>query len=154
MKLTGSYLVPGTQERTYALLQDPVVLARCMPGCEGLDRIAENEYAMRMKMVLASISGQFDGKVRIAEANPPDSFRLSVEGAGKIGFVKGDGLLTLTPEGAATSVKYEGDVQVGGTIANVGQRLVETTARMLIKRFFEKLGAEISGIPLSASSHK
>ncbi len=139
MKLTGSYLVPVSQERAYALLQDPVVLARCMPGCEGLDRIAENEYAMRMKMVLASISGQFNGKVRITEPAPPNSFRLTVEGSGKIGFMKGDGLLTLTQEGAATSVKYDGEVHVGGTIANVGQRLVETTARMLIKRFFDKL---------------
>jgi carbon monoxide dehydrogenase subunit G len=139
VKLTGAYTLPGTPERAYALLQDPVVLAACMPGCEGLDRIADNEYAMRMKMVLASISGQFEGKVRISEANPPVSFRLTVEGSGKIGFVKGGGLLTLAPEGPGTSVKYEGEVQVGGTIANVGQRLVETTARMLIKRFFDKL---------------
>jgi len=139
VKISGGYTVPAPQERVYALLQDPDVLARCMPGCEGLTRVAENEYAMKMKMVLASISGKFDGKVRISEANPPNSFRLSVEGAGKIGFIKGTGLIALTPDNAATSVKYEGEVQVGGTIANVGQRLVETTARLLIKRFFDKL---------------
>ncbi len=145
MKLTGSYTVPGPRERAYALLQDPAVLAQCMPGCEGLDRIGENEYAMRMKMTLASISGKFDGKVRISDPNPPESFRLLVEGSSKIGFVKGDGLLTLSAaDGGGTSVRFEGDVQVGGTIANVGQRLVETTARMLIKRFFEKLAATVS----------
>lgn len=144
MKLTGSYTVPGPRERAYALLQDPAVLAQCMPGCEGLDRIGENEYAMRMKMTLASISGKFEGKVRISDANPPESFRLLVEGSGKIGFVKGDGLLTLAAGEGGTSVRFDGDVQVGGTIANVGQRLVETTARMLIKRFFEKLAATAS----------
>ena len=122
MKLTGSYTVPGPRERAYALLQDPAVLAQCMPGCEGLDRIGENEYAMRMKMTLASISGKFEGKVRISDANPPESFRLLVEGSSKIGFVKGDGLLTLSAADGGTSVRFEGDVQVGGTIANVGQR--------------------------------
>jgi carbon monoxide dehydrogenase subunit G len=142
MKVSGAYPLAVPQERAYALLQDPVILAKCMPGCEGLDKIAENEYAMRMKMVLASISGQFTGKVKIAEPNPPNSFRLIVEGAGKIGFMKGDGLLTLTPEGTGTSVQFDGDVQVGGTMASVGQRLLDTTARMLIKRFFDKLATE------------
>jgi carbon monoxide dehydrogenase subunit G len=142
VKIAGTCTVPAAQERAYALLQDPGVLARCMPGCEGLDRIGDNEYAMRMKMVLASISGKFEGKVRIADASPPDSFRLIVEGTGKIGFMKGDGLLRLTP-GNSTNVAFEGDVQVGGTIAAVGQRLIETTAKMLIKRFFEKLNAEV-----------
>ena len=65
-----------------------------------------------------------------------------VEGTGKIGFMKGDGLLTLSPAGDGTNVQYDGDVQVGGTIAAVGQRLLDTTARMLIKRFFEKLATE------------
>jgi carbon monoxide dehydrogenase subunit G len=152
VKLTGSYTVPGPRERAYALLQDPAVLAQCMPGCEGLDRIGENEYAMRMKMTLASISGKFDGKVRITDANPPESFRLIVEGSSKIGFIKGDGLLTLSPGETGASVRFEGDVQVGGTIANVGQRLIETTARMLIKRFFEKLAATTSVLRATESA--
>jgi len=112
-----------------------------MPGCEGLEKIGDNEYAMKMKMALAAVSGRFDGKVRIADPEPPARFRLIVEGSGKIGFMKGDGLITLTPAGAATDVAYDGDVQVGGTIAAVGQRLIDTTARMLIKRFFDKLNS-------------
>jgi uncharacterized protein len=109
--------------------------------------------------------------VKIADANPPSSFRLIVEGTGKIGFMRGEGLLTLSaaapvPEvgptlaavirdarnGASatagpadTAVCYEGDMQVGGTIANVGQRLIDTTAKMLIRRFFEKLSQEAAG---------
>ena len=71
------------RERAYALLHDPAVLARCMPGCESLEKIGEDEYAMRMKMVLASVSGLFQGKVRTSEPNPPESFRLLVEGAGQ-----------------------------------------------------------------------
>ena len=141
MKIAGSYQLAMPQDRAYATMQDPAVLARCMPGCEGLEKIGDNEYAMKMKMALAAVSGRFDGKVRIADPEPPARFRLIVEGSGKIGFMKGDGLITLTPAGAATDVAYDGDVQVGGTIAAVGQRLIDTTARMLIKRFFDKLNS-------------
>jgi carbon monoxide dehydrogenase subunit G len=96
---------------------------------------------MKMKMAMASISGAFEGKVRITDQQPPSSFKLIVEGSGKIGFMKGEGLLKLTPSGDATEVSYEGDVQVGGTIAAVGQRLIDATAKMMIKRFFDKLSA-------------
>ena len=122
-------------------MQDPEVLARAIPGCESLEKIGENEYRMKMKMALAAFSGAFDGKVRISEQTPPSSFRLDVEGSGKVGFLKGSGLLNLTPSDGATSVAYEGDVQVGGTIAAVGQRLIEGTAKSMIKRFFEKLAS-------------
>ena len=142
MKVAGTYRLAIPRERAYALLQDPVILARCMPGCESLEKIGEDEYAMRMKMVLAAVSGKFDGKVRITEALPPAQFRLHVEGAGKIGFMKGDGLLMLVEAESVTDVRYEGEVHVGGTIASVGQRLIDGTAKMLIKRFFDKLGTE------------
>lgn len=142
MKVSGTYRLAIPRESAYALLQDPVILARCMPGCESLEKIGEDEYAMRMKMVLAAVSGKFDGKVRITEALSPSQFRLHVEGAGKIGFMKGDGLLTLVEAESATDVRYEGEVHVGGTIASVGQRLIDGTAKMLIKRFFEKLSTE------------
>lgn len=142
MKISGVYLIPVPQSRAYALLQDPTVLAKSMPGCDTLERIGENEFHMKMKMVMASMSGLFDGKVRIADPHPDTSFRLIVEGTGKIGFMRGDGLLTLSPNGVGTNVHYDGSVEVGGTIAAVGQRLLDTTARMLIKRFFEKLTSE------------
>ena len=142
MKIAGAHVVLVPPEQAYALLQDPVALAKAMPGCEALELIGEDEYHMKMKMLLASMSGLFDGKVRIVDQNPVSSFRLIVEGSGKIGFMKGDGLLTLTPADGGTNVAYEGSVEVGGTIAAVGQRLLDTTSRMLIRRFFEKLNAE------------
>jgi carbon monoxide dehydrogenase subunit G len=144
VKIDGTYRVALPQDRAYAVLQDPVVLARCMPGCEGLEKIGEGEYAMKMKMVLAAVSGKFDGKVRIADTEPPNRFRLIVEGAGKIGFMKGDGLLLLSPVDGGTSVAFDGDVHVGGTLAAVGQRLLDTTARMLIKKFFDRLAETAS----------
>jgi uncharacterized protein len=142
VKISGSYTLPLPRERAYQIMQDPEILARAIPGCENLERIGPDEYRMKMKMALASLSGAFEGKVRITEQTPPESFRLVVEGSGKIGFVKGDGLLKLSPIEGGTEVAYEGDAQVGGTMAAVGQRLIDGTAKMMIKKFFEKLAAE------------
>ena len=142
MKIAGSTTLNLPPERAYELMQDPEVLARAMPGCEALEKIGPDEYRMKMKMALASLSGAFEGKVKITDQTPPSSFRLAVEGTGKIGFMKGEGLLKLAPaDGGATEVSYEGDVQVGGTMAAVGQRLIDGTAKMMIRRFFEKLAA-------------
>ncbi len=142
MKLTGTYTIPIERERAYQLLQDPGVLARSMPGCDHLSLIAPDEYEMRMKMMISSIQGLFSGKVRIADRNAPEGFRLTVEGTGKVGFMKGDGVLRLSSLYSSTEIHYEGEVQVGGMIASVGQRLLDTTSRFLIKKFFEKLTAE------------
>jgi uncharacterized protein len=142
LKITGSHNLPITAALAYTAMQDPEMLARAIPGCESLERIGEDEYHMKMKMVLASLSGLFEGKVRITDQAPPESFRLVVEGSGKIGFVKGDGVLKLVSIENGTEVSYEGDAQIGGTIASVGQRLIDGTAKMMIKRFFERLTAE------------
>ena len=143
MKISGSYALPLSQERAYQIMQDPKVLAQAIPGCEELEKTGENEYRMKMKMVLASLSGVFDGKVKITDQMPPSSFRLVIEGSGRPGFVKGDGLLKLSAVDTGTEVSYEGDAQVGGTIAAVGQRLLDGTAKIMIRRFFEKL-AEVA----------
>jgi uncharacterized protein len=139
VKISGTQTLALQREEAYNRMQDPAVLASCMPGCESLEKIGDDEYRMKMKLAMASLSGAFEGKVRLADQNPPDSFRLIVEGSGKLGFMKGDGLLRFTPAGDATDVAYEGDVQVGGTMAAVGQRLIDATAKMMIKRFFDKL---------------
>jgi uncharacterized protein len=147
MKITGSYTVPVPREKAYTLLQDPEILAKCMPGTQSLNKIGEDHYEMKMRMVIAALSGSFDGKVRLADQNPPESFRLLMEGSGKIGFVRGDGLLKLSSNGdSTTKVDYEGEVHVGGTMAAVGQRLLDTTSKMIIRKFFEKLVVQIGKV--------
>ena len=156
MKISGSYTLPVARERAYQMLQDPEVLAKCMPGTDHLAKIGPDEYEMKMKMVISAVQGLFAGKIRVADQKPPEQFRLLVEGSGKVGFLKGEGVLTLVPSAAppsstSTEVRYEGDVQVGGVIAGVGQRLLDTTAKLVIRKFFEKL-AELAGqAPLPAS---
>jgi uncharacterized protein len=142
VKIDGTYTIPVEQQRVYTLLQDPGILAKCMPGCDHLARIADDEYEMKMKVVISSLNGLFAGKVRIADQNPPDAFRLIVEGDGKVGFLKGEGLLTLLRLDTSTEVRYKGEVQVGGTIARVGQRLLDATSKLIIKKFFERLTSE------------
>lgn len=149
MKISGMHSLPVDPRRAYQALQDPAMLARCMPGCDRLDKVGEDAYEMKLKMLIASISGQFEGKVRIADHNPHQSFRLIVEGAGKIGFVKGEGLLTLVPNEKGTHIGFDGEVHIGGTIASVGQRLIDTTSKMMIKRFFDKLASEVVRTPPS-----
>jgi carbon monoxide dehydrogenase subunit G len=138
MKISGSNVVPLPLERTYFMLQDPDTLARSMPGCQSLEKIGEDEYKMKMKMVMAAVSGNFDGTVKIVDRTP-EGYRLMVDGNGKIGFMKGEGALIFATHDDGTHVSYEGDVQVGGTIAAVGQRLIDATAKLMIKRFFDKL---------------
>ena len=152
MKISGSYVVPAPPERAYSMLQDPEVLAKSMPGCDQLTRIGPDEYQMKLKMAIASIQGLFAGKVKIEDQNPPQSFKLSVEGTGKVGFMKGSGVLTLTPQGEGTQVAFEGEVQVGGMIAGVGQRLVETTAKFIIRKFFDKLAEQVTAAQKSPAS--
>lgn len=139
MKFSGAYSLPLAPERAYQMMQDPEVLSRAIPGCQSLEQTGESEYRMKMTLVLASLSGAFEGRVRITEQSPPSSFRLFVEGSGRIGFLKGEGLLKIQAADRGAQVSYEGEAQVGGTIAAVGQRLIDGTARMMIKKFFERL---------------
>ncbi len=144
MKISGSYELALPPARAYTILQDPAILARCMPGCDHLNRIGETEdghvaYEMKMKMAISSVQGLFAGTVKLADPNEPSSFRLIVEGSGKIGFMKGEGVLTFVESGAGTDVRYEGEVNVGGVIAGVGQRLLDVTAKHIIKKFFGKV---------------
>jgi carbon monoxide dehydrogenase subunit G len=150
MKIAGISQLPLQPEQAYTFLQNPVVVAKCIPGCQRLDRTDDGEYAMRMKIRMAMVSGQFDGTLRITDRAPTASFRMAVEGSGKIGFMKGEGRITVAGAEGGSSVHYEGEVQVGGLIANVGQRLIETSAKMAIKRFFDAMAAEARTISMGA----
>lgn len=145
MKIQGQQTLPASRDRVWKALLDPEVLGRTLPGCEGLEPVGPDEYKMHMKLAVASVQGLFDGRVKIEDQQPPESYRLSVEGRGKVGFVKGGGAFRLEAAGDnGTVVNYEGAVSVGGLIAGVGQRLLDMTSKMMIKRFFTALSAELA----------
>ena len=140
MKIKGQYSLGAPQQQVYEALLDPEILARTLPGCESLEPIADNQYRMKMKLAVAGVQGLFEGKVSLEDQQPPESYRLRLGGQGKIGFVNGNGRLTLRSSDPSTTViEYEGDVKVGGLIAGVGQRLMDMTTKMMIKRFFTSL---------------
>ncbi len=144
MKIQGQQTLPASRDRVWKALLDPEVLGRTLPGCDGLEAAGPDEYKMHMKLAIASVQGVFDGRVKIEDQNPPESYKLSVEGRGKVGFVKGGGAFRLEPAGdSETLVHYEGDVSVGGLIAGVGQRLLDMTSKMMIKRFFSAFSSEL-----------
>ena len=149
MKLQGQYTLPAPQEKVWSALLDPDVLARTLPGCESLEPVGPDEYRMKMKLAISSVQGLFEGKVRLDDQQPPSGYRINVEGRGKVGFVNGSGEFRLGPapeNGNETVVRYEGEVKVGGLIAAVGQRLLDMTSKMMIKRFFTALSSELSPV--------
>ena len=142
MKLEGTHEIEATRERVYQSLVNPDVLQRCIPGCERLERTGENSFSATIRAGVGSIKGVFEGKVTLEDLREPEHFRMVVEGKGSPGFLKGSGDLDLIQSENFTKVNYSGDIQVGGTIASVGQRMIQGTAKMMAAQFFTCLGAE------------
>lgn len=142
MKITGTQEVRARRERVWQALIDPAVLQRCIPGCEQLEKTGENSYAATLRAGVGSIKGLFKGNVRLEDMREPEHYRIVVDGKGQPGFLKGSGNLDLEESAGETVIKYAGDVQVGGTIAGVGQRMIEGAAKMMIAQFFTALEAE------------
>jgi hypothetical protein len=142
MKIEGTHEIGASRQRVYQSLTDPEVLRRCIPGCERLEATGENVFAATIRAGVGSIKGLFNGSVRMEDMRPPEHYRLAVEAKGTAGFLKGSGDLHLEEQGKGTLVRYTGDVQVGGTIAGVGQRMIQATAKMMASQFFTALEAE------------
>ena len=142
MKLEGTHQVEASRERVYQSLVDPEVLQRCIPGCERLEKTGENVFAATIRAGVGSIKGVFNGTARLEDLREPEHLRIVIDGKGAPGFLKGSGDLDLEQENNFTNVRYAGDVQVGGTIASVGQRMLQGTAKMMASQFFTALGAE------------
>ena len=143
MKVSGEYLFDGPQPLVWDTLLDPDVLATVLPGCEKLERVGEDEYEGALKIKIGPIQGEFMGRVKLENIQPPDSYTMQVDGRGAPGFVKAAGTLSLEPADARTRVTYEGDAQVGGRLASVGQRLVESSAKAIIKQSLDGLNASV-----------
>ena len=142
MKIEGTHELRVKRERVFQVLTDPEVLKRCIPGCERLEKTGENAYAATLRAGVGSIKGVFTGNVRLEDLRAPEHYRLVVDGKGQPGFLKGTGDLDLEEQADATIIKYAGDVQVGGTIASVGQRMIQGAARMMASQFFTAIEAE------------
>ena len=144
MDISGSYRFDAPPDRVWNLLMDPAAIASCIPGCNELAPEGEDCYRAKLSVALSAITGTYDGTVVISEKDPPVSYRLTVDGQGKPGFVKGSATIRLTADGDGTVVGVSGTVQTGGPIARLGQRLIGGVASMMQDRFFESLRAKLS----------
>ena len=144
MKLAGEYVFDGPREEVWNLVRDPEVLASALPGTQALEQISENEYAGKMHIRIGPVAGVFSGKIVVSDEVPPESYTLAVEGRGAPGFGKGTGNVTLIEqEGDKTLMQYEGEMQVGGRLANVGQRLIDTASKSMISQGLESLNSAL-----------
>jgi carbon monoxide dehydrogenase subunit G len=144
VKVTGTHLLNAPRDRIWQLLNDPAFLKACLPGCESLEATGPDQYQATLAIGIAMVKGRYTGSVTLSEKEPPQRFRMQVEGKGTGGFVHGTGLLDLSEEPQGTKVTYEGDVQVGGPIASVGQRLLDGAAKMLVGQFFTAVNKQVT----------
>jgi len=140
MKLEGSYAIPAPRHAVWEAFLDPERLRQALPGCEKLEKIGEDEYKATLKVGVAAVKGTFEGKVRLFDLQPPQTYRMAVEGSGGPGFLRGEAVMTLS-DGAdrGTTISYTADVQVGGLIAGVGQRMLGGVSKMMADQFFTRM---------------
>jgi hypothetical protein len=150
MQMTGEYRIEAPRKTVWAALVDPEVLKRCIPGCEELEQTSESEFTAKVKAKVGPVSTKFAGAVSLSDLNPPESYRISGEGkGGAAGFAKGGATVTLAEDGGATMLAYEIEAQVGGKLAQIGQRLIAGTAKKMADDFFGRL-VEAIGAPAEA----
>ena len=147
MKIEGASEVSAPQEEVWTAFLDPATLAKAIPGCEGLEEIGPGEYKAVMKVGVAAIKGTFEGKVKLSDLEPPNRYRMAVEGSGGPGFVRGAAGMQLSDVDGGTKVSYDADVQVGGLIASVGQRMLGGVTKMMLDQFFTRMTELLASKP-------
>lgn len=143
MNIEGTHLFDAPQELVWRMLLDPVVLAKIMPNCQALEKIDEGEYEGKMKIQVGPVQGLFQGKVTLSDLQEPSSYHMHVQGKGPAGVVDGEGAVRLEGVDDKTVMHYTGEAKVSGRIASIGQRLMDTSARAIIKQSLENLEQQI-----------
>jgi uncharacterized protein len=140
MKLTGSQTIPASREIVWGGLNDPAILKQCIPGCDTLTQESPTELNGTIKLKVGPVSASFSGKVTLSDLNPPESYRISGQGQGGIaGFASGGANVRLTALGPnETQMDYDVDAKIGGKLAMLGSRLIDSTAQSLANQFFTK----------------
>ncbi len=140
MKLEGEYLFNGPQLAVWELLRDPEALSSALPGAQSFEQVGENEYEGVMDVRVGPVTGLFSGRLLISDEQPPESCTLTVEGKGNPGFIKGSGDVNLVDQGDGTTLmSYVGDMQIGGRLASVGQRMLDTASKSMIRQGLDSL---------------
>ncbi|MGA8051044.1 MAG: carbon monoxide dehydrogenase subunit G [Burkholderiales bacterium] len=147
MEMTGEQLIPASQQETWNALNDPEILKACVPGCESIEPIGENEYQVLMVARVGPVSAKFKGKLSLSDLNPPNSYSIAFEGqGGAAGFGKGGAQVSLAQEADGTRLSYAVKASVGGKLAQIGSRLVDAAARKISEDFFKAFTEKVAAL--------
>lgn len=146
MEMTGSHIIPADRDTVWKSLNDPDVLRACIPGCKELDMSSPTEMSATVVAKIGPVKATFKGDVTLENLNPPESYTISGEGKGGIaGFAKGGANVNLAEVDGGTELTYEVDAKVGGKIAQLGSRLIDSSAKKLAEEFFTNFSEHVGG---------
>jgi carbon monoxide dehydrogenase subunit G len=147
MQMSDSQRIPASKQKVWAALNEPAILKQCIPGCEALDMSSPTEMTATVVFRVGPVKATFGGKVTLSDLDPPNSYRISGEGSGGVaGFAKGGATVRLEAQGPdATVLHYDVDAQIGGKLAQLGSRLIDSTAKKLAGQFFASFGEVVGG---------
>lgn len=146
MDMSGEYRIPAPRETVWAALNDAQVLRDTIPGAESVDKIADDEFEAVAKAKVGPVSARFKGKVKLTDIDPPNGYTLTGEGnGGAAGFAKGSAQVRLTDDNGVTVLSYKVNAQIGGKLAQIGQRFIDSTASKLADEFFGNFSKALGG---------
>jgi hypothetical protein len=145
MDMTGERRIGAPRQTVWQSLNDPTVLQASIPGCESLTKLSDSEMQATAAVKVGPMSGRFNGKVQLADLDPPNGYTISGEGQGGVlGFAKGGAKVNLSDDGPGTVLRYEVHAQVGGKLAQLGARLIDATAKQMADAFFDRFTSQVS----------
>jgi len=137
MEFTGTYSIPASRAAVWDALNDPEILQACIPGCEAMAQLGDNQFEATVFAKVGPVQARFKGKVTLENLEPPVGYELKFDGSGGVaGFAKGDARINLTSEGDHTVMTYQANAKIGGKLAQIGQRLVDSSAKKMADDFF------------------
>jgi uncharacterized protein len=145
--MSGAFVLPADRQTVWDRLNDPATLQVAIPGCESLEKVSATEFRAVSKVKVGPVSARFKGKVRLTDIDAPNSYKISGEGEGGVaGFAKGGATVTLADaDSGGTRLSYQVEAQVGGKIAQLGSRLIDSSARKFTAEFFSNFAAALGG---------
>lgn len=155
MDMTGEQRIAAPRQAVWDALNDADALKAALPGCEEVNKISDTEFSAKLKLVVGPVKAQFSGQVTLSDIDAPNGYTLAGQGSGgAAGFGKGEAKVTLTDDGGGTVISYTVHATVGGKLAQIGQRLIDATAKKMARQFFESFAAylEVEGAPGQAAA--
>ena len=145
LTMSGEVQIPASREKVYEALNNPEILKQCVPGCESLEKLSDTEFQAVSVMKIGPVKAKWAGKVTLSDLDPPNGYKITGEGTGGVaGFAKGGAAVHLSEKDGGTLLKYDVEAQIGGKLAQLGQRLIAGAAKKMADDFFVKFAAAAS----------